>query len=192
VLVTGLPLPLRGRLRFELPAAAQGYRFWLSDGQQEQPVLASELMHAGGTTVAWVEIEAPATPRVAQEQAELSRRAVRWELAEGNAAPQARIALAGRAPPRGAAPLRVRAGRELSLSAAGSSDEGPLHAASWTVGGMEIEGLEARLRIDRPGRYPVQLRVMDAQGAVGEAEAELRVRPRLWPAWTRARGRGAR
>ncbi len=188
VLVSGLPRSLDARLRVELPPHERGYRFVLEE--QGRAVRPAELAHGPDGLVAWLELELPrARPAglVAGEPRELARSTLRWERAEDNEPPQARIARAGRLAARPDRPLRGVAGRELRLSAAGSRDEDALLAVRWRVGGLELEGLEPSLRLERPGRYTVALEVVDACGALGREEAELRVRPGLWP-WRRSDG----
>ncbi len=185
--VSGLPVAETGRLRFELPLDPRGYRFRVDGADEPLPI--AELAHGPEALVAWVPVSIPAAQPVgpvAQSEAELARRVVRWEVAEGNQPPQARIGLVGRRAPREGAALGLRAGAELRLSAAGSRDEQALLSATWSVGGQQIEGFEPRLVVERPGRYPVSLRVVDACGAVGRAEIQLRVRRPLWP-WKRRR-----
>lgn len=189
--VSGLPVAEAGKLRFVLPSEPAGYRFY-ADGQHQQLPLV-DVAHGTDSMVAWVDVDIPAgQPRgvVALEPGELGRRVVRWQRAEDNEPPTAHIGLVGRRLPRPGAALGIRAGRELRLSAEGSRDEVALHSATWSVGGLQLEGLEQRLVVERPGRYPVSLRVVDACGAVGHAEIELRVRRSLWP-WKRRRGTDA-
>ncbi len=186
VLVSGLPQAVQGRLRFTLPADPRGYRFVLEDGGEERELLADELTHSRDGLRAWVTVPVPAAQPlgpVAREAGELVRVTLRWELAEDNAPPVACIGLDGRRSPREGAPLRVRSGQAIHLSSAASQDDGPLLSATWTVGGQGVEGFDPQLVLERPGRYPVTLRVVDLQGAVGRAEAELvvRGRPPWWP-----------
>jgi len=186
-LVSGLPMPMDVRLRFELPRSPTGYRFTV-DGQ-DGALSAGSFSHGDHELVAWLPVEIPAARPagvVADEPAELARVVVRWELAEDNAVPEAVISRAGRRPASLERPLRIRAGAELRLSALGSRDEAELVAAHWSIGGLEREGFEPRLSVERPGSYPVTLTVVDACGAEGRTTAELRVRPRLWPRRRRA------
>jgi len=181
--VSGLPRTSTGTLRFELPSNTQGYRFFAEDGDQRTPVPLSGVGFGEAGLVAWVDIEiSAARPEgvVARRDDELTRRVVRWEPALDNEPPRARISSTGRRAPRDGRPLRNRAGRELRLSALTSDDEAVLLAATWSVGGLAMEGLEQRLVVRRPGRYSVQLRVVDECGATDEAAVELRVRPALW------------
>ncbi|MFH1469765.1 MAG: hypothetical protein ABIO70_35595 [Pseudomonadota bacterium] len=178
--VSGLPVPLDGRLRFDLPPVESGYRFWISgkDIEGEQPLPMAEHAPSSERFVAWLAVEAPAAHPagpVAKAPAELARRTVRWEVAEGNEPPRASIQVPG-LHRRASAPLRVRAGRPLRLSAAASRDEGPLLSATWSLGGLELRGFEQEITLATPGRYPLRLVVVDAEGATGEAEAEVRVR----------------
>ena len=186
VLVSGLPQPVDGHLRFTLPAAAEGYRFVLEGPGEPRTLPLEAVSHSAGVMQAWISVPIPAArPQglVAVDEAELARVGVRWELAEGNEPPVALVGLAGRRLPRDGAPLRARVGQPLHLTAAASRDEGPLLSATWTVGGLGLEGFEPQLELGRSGRYPVTLELVDAHGAVGRTEAELVVRGRAgwWP-----------
>ncbi len=186
-LFTGLPVPIRGRLRFELPPSPTGHRFLLAvDDQPERPLGPVGFGHDEQGVVAYVSVELPPASvegPVAQESGELVHARVRWEVATDNQPPRARILLAGRRTVPGK-PLRGRSGRPVELSAAGSEDDQPLHVARWDVGGLQIEGFEPRPVLHRPGTYRVVLHVVDSHGAVGEANVELRIRRAFWP-WRR-------
>ncbi len=184
-IVSGLPQELEGTLRLELPLHARGYRF----EQDRRRIFPRAVERGEAGLVAWLPVAIPAGRGegvVAEEERELTRSLVHWEIAVENEAPLARIERAGRPGGSRDRPLRVRAGRPLSLSAAASEDEEALLGVRWSVGGLELEGERVELRIHRAGRYRVQLRIVDACGVEARAERELRVRPRLLP-WARAR-----
>ncbi len=182
-LFTGLPVSVRGRLRFLLPDHPQGYRFFLAvDDQPEQALSLAEVGHHAEGPAAYVEVPLPAAPVsgiVAQEPEELLRARVRWEVASDNEAPEARIGLVGRRA-REDRPLRALVDRPIPLSAAASADDGTLLSARWSLGGMELEGFEPRPVLHRPGIYELRLLVVDAHGAVGEAQAKLKLRRAWW------------
>ncbi len=184
--VSGLPQALEGRLRFELPAQARGYRF----SQDGQAILPSAVEIGTEGLVAWLPVTIPAARAqgvVAQEPEELARSLVRWEVATDNQPPSAEIGSAGRRGGRSGSPLRARSGQELRLVATMGPGEEARLGAHWSVGGLELDGERVAVRIQRPGRYRVRVRVVDVHGAEGSAERELRVRPR-WVPWARARG----
>ncbi len=178
----GLPQELRGRLRFVLPAAEQGYRFRLASGERVQP---ADLLHTRDGLVALVALEvagAAAAGPVAKEPAELSRAELRWELAEGNQPPLLRVGWVGRKLARQDRPLRTRAGRELRLSALSSEDPEGLFRVTWRLAGLEREGLSVVFPALAPGHYQLRLQGYDGLGAVSTASRELRVRRGLWTA----------
>ncbi len=178
--VNGLPLPIEGRLRFTLPASQTGYRF-LADGQ---PLPLADLTQLGDRLVAYVQVQAPAARNaqpVARNAQQLGRIVVEPSVHVTNLPPKVEIMEVGERQRRRQRSLRLRVGKTLHVSAAGSSDEEGLLRTVWRLDGRQAEGMEARFTLHERGRTRIELRVWDMHGAMAETSRVVKVRRKWWP-----------
>lgn len=172
--VSGLPVPVTGRLRFALPANEVGYRFRTTTGQV---LPLSDLYQTTRTLVGWVQVDVPAASTVATTPEALVRQVVAWEEATGNDRPAARLCKVGEKERKKSKPLKVKAGRQISLTAAESADQDGFLRVTTAWGGVVQEGLETTW--EAPGQKAtdvIKLTVWDPWGAMGTATREIQVK----------------
>lgn len=174
VVVNGLPVPLSGRLRFELPANEVGYRFLTGDNHR---VPLSDLYQTRESTVAWLDVTVPPALDLARTPNDYVRMGVRWEEAQGNDKPVARVTGVGEKEKKKSKPLKLKAGREVVLTAAESTDKDGLFRVMWDWGGTVQVGEQVTWAVPRTRDLdPIQLTVYDPYGAVGTVQRPVKVK----------------